>query len=187
MAPPYPRELVRSLEFIADVCNRRREGELTTAASLRRLCAEWGFPGTSTVTKADAEATWAVLPTIERMWDADRDTVAALVNRVFEQSDARPRLARHDDSDWHLHGLPAGAPLADVIAVDAAMALADLVRLDDLARCSRCADDRCERMFFDLSRNRSRRFCSTRCQSRTNVAAFRARHPSAPRDAAARD
>lgn len=175
MSLPYPRELVRSLEFIADVCNRRREGALETVSSLRAICGEWGFPGASGATKADAEATWVHLRTIEGLWDADRDDAAAMVNRIFHDCEARPHLVRHDAFDWHLHGLPAGAPFADAIAVDAAMAFADLVRAADTARCKRCGDDRCERMFFDLSRNRSRRFCSTTCQSRTNVAAFRAR------------
>jgi predicted RNA-binding Zn ribbon-like protein len=172
---PYPREMVRSLEFIADVCNRRRVGELETATSLRDVCAEWRFPGASGATRADAEATWSHLRMIEAIWDADRDTAAVMCNRVFRDGGARPHLVRHDGFDWHLHGLPAGAPIADVIAVDAAMAIVDLVRTDDTARCKRCGDDRCERMFFDQSRNRSRRFCSTTCQSRTNVAAFRAR------------
>lgn len=175
MSLPYPTELIRSLEFIADLCNRRRAGELETATSLRELCSDWGFPGTSTISKDDAASVWAHLPAMEAMWDADRDTVATSVNRIFDETGARPRLVRHDGLDWHLHGLPPGAPIADAIAVDAAMALADLVRIDDLERCSRCADDRCERMFVDLSRNRSRRFCSTTCQSRTNVAAFRRR------------
>ncbi|GAA1421751.1 CGNR zinc finger domain-containing protein [Agrococcus citreus] len=178
MSLPYPRELVRSLEFIAEVCNRRRAGELESAASLRAICAEWGFPGTSGATRADADATWAHLDIVERLWDGDRDAVATLVNRVFREAEARPHLVRHDDHDWHLHGLPAGAPIADAIVVDAAMAFVDLVRADDTARCKRCGDSRCDRMFFDQSRNRSRRFCSTTCQSRTNVAAFRARASS---------
>ncbi len=175
MSLPHPRELVRSLEFMADVCNRRRDGELDSAKSLKELCAGWRFPGASAVTKADAEATWTHVPRLEAMWDADRDTAASMANRIFAECDARPHLVRHDGFDWHLHGLPAGAPIADVIAVDAAMAFVDLVRVDDTERCKRCGDGRCERMFFDLSRNRSRRFCSTTCQSRTNVAAFRAR------------
>ncbi len=175
MSLPYPLELVRSLEFVAEVCNLRREGHLGTAASLREICASWGFPGASGATRADAEATWAHLATVERLWDGERDDVATLVNRVFREVGARPHLVRHDGHDWHLHGLPAGAPIADAIVVDAAMAFVDLVRADDTARCKRCGDSRCERMFFDQSRNRSRRFCSTTCQSRTNVAAFRAR------------
>lgn len=175
MILPHPRELVQMLEFTAELCNRRREGTLDTASALRQLCAEWRFPGASGATRADAEATWAQLPAIEAMWDADRDTIATSANELFRRCEARPQLVRHDDFDWHLHGLPAGAPVADAIAVNAAMALADLVRTDDTVRLKRCGDERCGRMFFDLSRNRSRRFCSTTCQSRTNVAAFRAR------------
>lgn len=175
MSLPYPRELVRSLEFIADVCNRRSAGQLESAASLRELCSSWGFPGAGSLTRADAEATWAHLTTVEALWDGDRDAVAETANRVFGAAEARPQLVRHDGLDWHLHGLPAGAPIADAIVVDAAMAFVDLVRADDTARCKRCGDSRCDRMFFDQSRNRSRRFCSTTCQSRTNVAAFRAR------------
>lgn len=175
MSMHHPRELVHTLEFMAELCNRHRIGELETAASLRRTCAAWSFPGASAATKADADATWVQLRTIEALWDGERDEVAEVANRVFRDSDARPRLVRHDTFDWHLHGVPVGAPLADAIAVHAAMAFVDLVRADDTARCKRCGDERCERMFFDQSRNRSRRFCSTTCQSRTNVAAFRAR------------
>lgn len=178
MSLPYPRELVRSLEFIADLCNRRRSGELDSAKSLREALARWRFPGASAITKTDASATWAHMPTLEAIWDADRDAAAAMANRIFADCDARPHLVRHEGFDWHLHGLPAGAPKADMIAVDAAMAFVDLVRADDTERCKRCGDARCERMFFDLSRNRSRRFCSTTCQSRTNVAAFRSRQAS---------
>jgi predicted RNA-binding Zn ribbon-like protein len=38
------------------------------------------------------------------------------------------------------------------------------------------ADD-CEAIVLDLSRNRSRRFCSTSCGNRVAVAAYRARQP----------
>lgn len=37
---------------------------------------------------------------------------------------------------------------------------ADLLTSEDLARVGRCADDRCGWLFLDMSRNRSRRWCS---------------------------
>jgi predicted RNA-binding Zn ribbon-like protein len=37
---------------------------------------------------------------------------------------------------------------------------ADLLTSEDLARVGQCADDRCGWLFFDTSRNRSRRWCS---------------------------
>jgi predicted RNA-binding Zn ribbon-like protein len=38
-----------------------------------------------------------------------------------------------------------------------------------------CADERCDGLVLDLSRNRSRRYCSTVCANRNAVAAYRAR------------
>jgi predicted RNA-binding Zn ribbon-like protein len=44
-----------------------------------------------------------------------------------------------------------------------------------MTRLSLCADDACNGVVLDLSRNRSRRFCSTSCGNRNAVAAYRAR------------
>jgi predicted RNA-binding Zn ribbon-like protein len=61
------------------------------------------------------------------------------------------------------------------VAVEAAMAMVDVIRADELSRLSVCADQRCEGLVLDLSRNRSRRYCSTVCANRNAVAAYRAR------------
>jgi predicted RNA-binding Zn ribbon-like protein len=53
--------------------------------------------------------------------------------------------------------------------------MVDLVRTDELSRLSICADDTCGGIVLDLTRNRSRRFCSTACANRIAVAAYRAR------------
>ena len=42
-----------------------------------------------------------------------------------------------------------------------------------------CSEPRCENVFVDTSPNQSRRYCSDRCSSRANVAAFRARQKAA--------
>lgn len=39
-----------------------------------------------------------------------------------------------------------------------------------------CDADACADVYIDRSRGRGRRYCSIRCQNRTKVAAFRARH-----------
>ena len=44
-----------------------------------------------------------------------------------------------------------------------------------MSRLGICAVDDCEGVVLDLSRNRSRRFCSTACGNRAAVAAYRAR------------
>jgi predicted RNA-binding Zn ribbon-like protein len=38
-----------------------------------------------------------------------------------------------------------------------------------------CGASDCDDVVVDLSKNRSRQFCSTRCSNRVNVAAYRAR------------
>ena len=38
-----------------------------------------------------------------------------------------------------------------------------------------CAASDCEDVYVDVSKNGSRRFCSTRCSNRTNTAAYRER------------
>jgi len=53
--------------------------------------------------------------------------------------------------------------------------LTDVIRRKGLSRLQTCAADSCHDVLVDLSKNRSRRFCSTSCANRTNVAAYRAR------------
>ena len=117
---------------------------------------------------------------------AERDEAVAMVNDMLAKAKALPQLARHDSWDWHLHAVADTAPLATRITVDTAMAMVDLIRADELSRLGVCADDACEGIVLDLSRNRSRRFCSTTCGNRNAVAAYRARQSGRATSSAAR-
>ena len=55
------------------------------------------------------------------------------------------------------------------------MAMVDVIRADELSRLGVCADATCDGIVLDLSRNRSRRYCSAACGNRLAVAAYRAR------------
>jgi predicted RNA-binding Zn ribbon-like protein len=55
------------------------------------------------------------------------------------------------------------------------MAFVDVVRQGELDRLRVCDADDCDDVVVDLSKNRSRRYCSSTCSNRVNVAAFRAR------------
>jgi predicted RNA-binding Zn ribbon-like protein len=59
------------------------------------------------------------------------------------------------------------------------MAFADVIRSGQLDRLRRCAAAQCDDVLVDLSKNRSRRFCSIACANRTNVAAYRTRRAAA--------
>jgi predicted RNA-binding Zn ribbon-like protein len=65
------------------------------------------------------------------------------------------------------------------VLIETAMALIDVIRADEGSRISICADDTCEALALDLSRNRSKRYCSTTCTNRNAVAAYRARRATA--------
>jgi predicted RNA-binding Zn ribbon-like protein len=55
------------------------------------------------------------------------------------------------------------------------MAMIEIIRADELSRLGTCASGGCGGVVLDLSRNRSRRFCSTACGNRSAVGAYRAR------------
>ena len=117
----------------------------------------------------------AIRPVLRELLTADRDTAAEMVNRMLADARAMPRLVRHDDIDWHIHAVSPDEPLVRRVLVETAMAMADVVRGDEMSRLAVCADDTCAGVVLDLTRNRSRRFCSTACANRVAVAAYRAR------------
>jgi predicted RNA-binding Zn ribbon-like protein len=150
---------------------------LVTVADLDDFLLHHPYSGTFRQTKDELESVRALRPRLRKFWTVkDRDEVAALVNEILGEADARPYLSRHDRWDWHLHVTRPDAPLADRIAAEAAMALLDLIRADALGRLRICSAEDCEDVLIDLSKNSSKRYCDTgNCGNRTNVAAYRAR------------
>jgi predicted RNA-binding Zn ribbon-like protein len=105
--------------------------------------------------------------------DGATDRVAELVNALLADYRSAPKLSRHDGEPWHLHftsavpGTEWGAGCATGLAV--------VVDSQATGRLGVCRADGCDRVYVDVSRNASRRFCSESCLNRTKVAAFRAR------------
>jgi hypothetical protein len=96
--------------------------------------------------------------------------------RLFDEQDCRPQLTRHDGAAHpHLHYARDGAPVAEWMAAMAVSGLVLYVCRNGRSRLRQCAADGCGRWYADTSRNRSRRYCSDACASRTTVAAYRAR------------
>ena len=61
------------------------------------------------------------------------------------------------------------------MAVEAAMAMVDVVREGELRRLRICDMPDCGGVLVDLSKNRSKRYCEGSCGNRAAVAAYRAR------------
>jgi predicted RNA-binding Zn ribbon-like protein len=149
---------------------------LTTPDELRAFLDAHEFTGIRLGNGAELTAVRDLRPRLRAMLTSDRDTAAHLVNRLLAEEHALPQLVRHGEHDWHVHAVAADAPLATRMAVEAAMAMIDVIRSDEMSRLGICADPDCQGLVVDLSRNRSRRFCSTTCGNRAAVAAYRARH-----------
>ena len=148
---------------------------LTTTAQLDAMLAEHEFTGTFRRDADELAQVRALRPVLRRLLTSDRDTAVEQVNALLAEHRALPRLVRHGEMDWHLHAVEDDRPVAVRIAVESAMAMIDVIRADEMSRLDVCADDGCEGIVLDLSRNRSRKFCSTTCANRAAVQAYRAR------------
>lgn len=152
---------------------------LETLADHESFLEEFPYSGRLDRDAAELAAVRGIRPRLRSMLLASRDDMAAEINAVLGEIRLTPRLVRHDDVDWHLHGVADDRPLPERMLVETAMALIDVIRADEGSRISVCADDTCEALALDLSRNRSKRYCSTTCANRNAVAAYRARRAGA--------
>ena len=172
----FTDDTATSLAAAVDLVNTAEEPEtLTTVAELGAWYAEHRYTGRHDGDDAELAALRALRPVLRELLTADRDRAAELVNEMLAEAGALPQLVRHDGLDWHIHAVPRDAPLDRRVIVETAMAMVDVIRTDELSRLSLCADVHCGGLVLDLSRNRSRRFCSSTCANRNAVAAYRAR------------
>jgi predicted RNA-binding Zn ribbon-like protein len=168
-----------SLQAAVSLVNSGEDPDtLTTVEDLDDWYAEYGFTGRHDADTAELDDVRALRPMLRTLLTSDRDAAAELVNAMLADARALPRLVRHDRFDWHLHAVAPEQPLATRIKVEVAMAMIDVIRADEMSRLGTCSDDGCGGLVLDLSRNRSRRFCSTACGNRNAVAAYRARQAS---------
>ncbi len=104
----------------------------------------------------------------------DIDAAAGRLNELLAEHPAHPHLAK-EDGRWRLHHHPLDAAVVPMWTSICAAALARMLAAGHAHRFGTCEDTECNRVFFDVSRNGSRRFCSTTCQNRIKAAAFRRR------------
>jgi predicted RNA-binding Zn ribbon-like protein len=173
----FAHDTEAALAGAAELVNTAHESPdaLSTPADVVAYTERWSYTGHVAGDQLELAAVRALRPRLERLWHADRDEIVKLVNQMLRETGALPQLVRHDTWDYHLHAVRPGADLAVRVTVETAMAMVDVIRLDELARLRICAADDCDDVLIDLSKNRSRRFCDSGCGNRGNVAAYRAR------------
>ena len=136
-------------------------------------------PEPPAISAADAVALAEVARWLRSVFDSiergDVDDAAITLNALLEETGARPHLYRHDGEPWHLHFRGGADTVAEGWAAGCATGLAIVLGTDMYDRLGVCTAPRCDRVYVDVSRNGTRRFCSTACQNRVKAATFRAR------------
>ncbi|MDN5724331.1 MAG: CGNR zinc finger domain-containing protein [Propionibacteriales bacterium] len=171
----FTHDTEASLQSMSALVNTRETRLLESAADLDDFCRTWEFSGSRTGDRAELDAVRALRPRLRTLWDLDENGAVDFVNTLLTEYEALPQLVRHDHWSWHLHATRSTEPLAARMAVEAAMAMVDVIRAGELDRLRLCAAEDCSAVLVDLSRNRSRRYCGLGCGNRINVAAYRAR------------
>jgi len=172
----HDTEIRLTLEAALDFVNALADGEVNTRSSLHHH----GFSraaGTSEASIHRIEQRLAELtPRLRSLPGADPAPTVDWINSELAQLNIVPSLTTHDDAPLHIHWTPASASFDDQVIADVLMALAQEVCDHGTERFGVCAATDCEDLFYDSTRNSSRRFCpDPRCASRTHTADHRAR------------
>jgi predicted RNA-binding Zn ribbon-like protein len=120
-------------------------------------------------------------PAFEASATDDAQRVVDVLNALLESHPITPRIADHNPAHLHIHVANKAASVADLLIGESLLGLANLVCDLGPTRLGVCAAARCSSVYVDTSPNQSRRYCSERCSSRANVAAYRARQKAAAR------
>lgn len=181
----HDTEVRLTLEAVTDVVNAFVDVDAGEhdVADLRTLLTDHGFsraPAASATSVARAEQRLrAIAPRVTELATASLDSAIGWINAEMTQLELTPSLTSHDDSGLHIHWTRDHDTFDDQVIADVLMALAQELVDHGTTRFGTCAADGCDHVFYDTTRNRSRRFCADpRCASRTHTADHRARQKS---------
>lgn len=156
----------RALRLATDLVNARD-------LDLRQFLLDHGEQEPVTVTEQEVTKAKALAERLRGVFGGDEP--AEIVNELLAAHVARPYLSNHDGHPWHLHVSLPDADWAEDLAAIIALGLAVFAAGHGFEPLRRCAADGCVTVFADTSRNHTRRFCTTKCATRSRVAAHRAR------------
>ncbi len=167
-------DFIRYAERAASLVN----ADLPDEAALHEHLADRSWLHRS-VASADLASLTAFQSELRPVFEAsDVDDVRLVVsslNDLLARHPVTPMISDHDPDNLHMHVTNRASSVAELLVAEALMGLANLVCDLGATRLGICSEPRCDNVFVDTSPNQSRRYCSDRCSSRANVAAFRAR------------
>ena len=158
---------------------------LTWVEAIRELVGPASHAGSRAV-DADVARLRAVRTRLRGVFEAadEEDEVRAvdLLNALMLEFPVSPQISGHDHlddatgrPDWHMHLAEQAANATAGYSATACMGLAFQLTTLGVDRLGICEAAPCRNAYVDTSTNRSRRYCSDRCATRANVAAYRAR------------
>ena len=171
----FAHDTIEGLESAAFLANSELEPDtLTDFEHLETFFDDFGYSDPRP-RPSDLEPVRAIRTQIRALFKSSRDQAVPLVNTILAHQQALPQLVRHGDQDWHIHAKPDDSPFAERILVETAMAMVEVIRADEFQRFGECEMHDCDGIVLDLSRNRSRKYCSVTCTNRAAQMAYRAR------------
>jgi len=164
---------------------RRGTDALTSVEAVRELFGA-GTQLVARLADADVARLRAVRTRLRGVFEAadEGDDVRAvdLLNALMLEFPVSPQVTGHNlvneetgRPDWHLHLADHAVNAAAAYSASACMGLAVQLTSLGVGRLGICEAAPCRNAYVDTSTNRSRRYCSDRCATRANVAAYRAR------------
>lgn len=171
-----------TVEAAFDLANAMLDG--ADPETVRRILVEHDFSGAEVADNVEVVETHRSLAWLAALLDdlpgADVRDAVAVVNRALAGRAVTPMLASHDHYPLHIHWTTDTVPLSGRVVVDILMALGEVLCDHGTERFGRCDAAGCDALFYDATKNRSRRFCNDpRCASRTHTANHRARKDAA--------
>ena len=142
-----------------------------------------GLPVTAQETDELTRLAVRLRPVFAAVEAEDLERAAGEVNGLLEAYRPLPYLARAGGDAWELHFHSPDGGTEARWGAGCATSLAAVLATEAWRRLGVCSAPICDRVFVDLSKNGSRRFCSAACQNRTKAAALRARRRAMARPA----
>ncbi|MEV0849264.1 CGNR zinc finger domain-containing protein [Streptomyces sp. NPDC049954] len=162
----------------------RRKDSLTSVEAVREL---FGSSTQAARRAGDADVTRfrGVRARLRAVFEAadrgEQEQAVHLLNSLLLEFPVSPQISGHEYLDesgnprWHMHLAEHPSNATAGYAAIAAMGLAFHLTEYGVDRLGLCQAAPCRNAYLDTSTNRSRRYCSDRCATRANVAAYRAR------------
>jgi hypothetical protein len=182
----HDTEVRLTIEALVDLVNALADaasgadGDVVDVVDVRTLLHDHRFSRAAGASGAAidrvAERVGSMVDTLLGLPQADPEPTVTWINTQLSGIHITPSLTAHDGAELHIHWTPASATFDDQAIADFLMALSQEVCDHGTTRFGSCAASDCEHLFYDVTRNGSRRFCADpRCASRTHTADHRKR------------